>query len=70
MFTAFVLIVVIALVTITCRTYYRRWRNGRDRIDPNGAERSRLQRARNDSQPNIGPHSGGPPPGGGTGFGP
>jgi hypothetical protein len=71
MFAAFVLIVVIAFVTITCRTYYRRWRSSRDRIDPGAGERSRLQRARNDSQPNIGPHHGGPPGvGSGSGFGP
>jgi hypothetical protein len=70
MFTAFVLIVIVAFVTITCRTYYRRWRKSRDRIDPNGAERSRLQRAKNDSSPYLGPHSGGPTQGGGTGFGP
>jgi hypothetical protein len=64
MFPAFVLIVLIAFVTITCRTYYRRWRNSRDRIDPNGGERSRLQRGKNDSSPYIGPHNGPQSPGG------
>jgi hypothetical protein len=67
MFTAFVLIVLIAFVTITCRTYYRRWRNSRDQIDPRADERSRLQRAKNDSNPNIGSRYNPPPPSVGSG---
>ncbi|MFL6160685.1 MAG: hypothetical protein ACJ74U_00520 [Jatrophihabitantaceae bacterium] len=70
MFNAFVLIVIVTFVLITCRTYYQRWRNDRSRVDPGSGARSGPRRAEDDSHPDIGPHRGGPPNSGGGGFGP
>jgi hypothetical protein len=58
MFTIFLLIVAAAFVLVVGRTYYRRWRNDRGRIDPGANERSRGIRAKDASQPEGGPHSG------------
>jgi hypothetical protein len=65
-FTAFVLIVAVAFVFLVSRTYYRRWRNDRGRIDPGANERSHGIRAKDASQPAAGPHNG-PPNIGGSG---
>lgn len=71
MFNAFLLVVAVAFVFLVSRTYYRRWRNDRGQLDPRAGERSRLQRAKNDSQSNIGPNHGGQTNlGSGSGFGP